>query len=67
MDACAAARPARKDATTPRSSPARRTLDYKGEELNACNDLRAPYVRVDVGDVQKCWQALESLRSSSSG
>jgi hypothetical protein len=23
--------------------------------------MRAPYVRVDVGDVQKCWQALETL------
>lgn len=23
--------------------------------------MRAPYVRVDVGDFQKCWQALESL------
>ncbi len=23
--------------------------------------MRAPYVRVDVGDVQRCWQALDSL------
>jgi acetyltransferase-like isoleucine patch superfamily enzyme len=26
--------------------------------------MRAPYVRVDVGDVQKCWQAIENLARS---